>query len=123
MDKNKLLVFIPLYHPSDDVVQRIDILNCYHISTIAWKNSPLENFPKYYVSKWEYVRFFGDETNKGIGGPLKEVELWAVSEGYSYLLFFDQDTDFTLHSITHFFHICLQVLYLAFNQEYNKKNR
>lgn len=99
MSKINLLVFMPLFFPADGVVERISVLNELRIRTVAWKNSPLETFPLDYESRWEFVRFFGDESNKGIGLPLRDVEVWALSEGYSHLLFFDQDTDFSSDSI------------------------
>lgn len=110
--KYNMAIGIVLYNPEKDYIDKLyEILKAgYDIflfdnSATAIKNSKINKF-----------NYYHSPTNLGLSSGMKQICINALNEGFKTLLYFDQDTEFTLETLDYTYRIQNSFF------EVNKKN-
>jgi rhamnosyltransferase len=97
--KSTALGFI-LYQPDEIVTASVDLALNSGYKVFVYDNSPDSVTMREYLRGKAGVSYFGEGINRGLGIGLTHICSQAFSEGYSSLLFFDQDTLFTPETLS-----------------------
>ena len=94
--KFNVIVCIVTYHPNDETVDRIRFLAENGIAFLVYDNTPGEDFWPEQISK----RVLRNGENLGLGVALQGLGKAVQKEGYSHMLYFDQDVIFDQSTLT-----------------------
>ena len=94
--KERIAVGIVTYFPSQATKDRISCLDSYGYTFYLYDNTPGGNF----WPKFKNGIVLRNGKNDGLGEGLKSLTQFAHDEGWSYLLYFDEDIIFTKETIT-----------------------
>ncbi len=105
--KPELAIGFVVYHPTDEFYRRLELVSNTGFKLYIFDNSPSQTNFKDVVDKFFNIKYITAGKNLGLGVGLSVINATAYYEGYSSLVFFDQDTGFTIDTLNYIYdYVC-----------------
>ena len=95
----KFTVGFVIYNPEVSFIQRLSLLNALGVTVYILDNSPEHELTKNSITSFKNVTYVTAGKNVGLGLGISVVSATAWSSGFEMMLFLDQDTAITKHTI------------------------
>lgn len=100
LNEKKLAIGSVIYQPEKAFFDRIKLINQNQISLFIYDNSPESSSSLKCINSLANITYLTAGKNQGLGVALARLCQSAYQQGFDALLFFDQDTDFNLQTIS-----------------------
>lgn len=99
----ELAVGFVIYHPTGEFYRRLKMASSAGFKLYVFDNSPSETKVKDITKYCSNIKYITAGKNLGLGVGLSVINATAYYEEYSSLIFFDQDTEFTVETLSYIY--------------------
>ena len=96
---NSYCLGIVTYKPSTKIIPKLKIALQSDLDVYVYDNSPSKDDFFCELNSYDNFKSFKDTKNTGLGYAMKQLCIYANKYGYDGLLYFDQDTNFTIETL------------------------
>jgi len=101
--KHNMAIGFVTYYPTDEFYKRIELVSSARFEIYIFDNSPDATRSKKVADAIKNVKYITGGKNLGLGVGLSIISGTAFSDAYPMLLFFDQDTNFTVNTLDYIY--------------------
>lgn len=101
--KSKLAVGFVIYRPTSEFYRRLKMVSSAGFNLYVFDNSPSETKIRDITDNCYNIKYITAGKNLGLGVGLSVINATAYYEQYTSLIFFDQDTEFTVETLSYIY--------------------
>ncbi len=101
--KSELAIGFVVYHPTDEFFRRLELAYSAGFKLYVFDNSPGQTNFSDILDKYSDIKYITAGKNLGLGVGLSVINATAYYEQYPRLVFFDQDTNFTVETLNYIY--------------------